>query len=137
MKSVGDVMSREPRTVGRNDRLAIADDLMNAERIRHLLVLDDAGKLTGVLSQRDLFHSALVRALGFGTAARDKVLDSILIKNVMTKDVETTTPDTPLDSAAALMAQRKIGCLPVVENDALVGILTEGDFVRLVADEGR
>ena len=120
MKSVRDVMSRDPRTVGRNDRLAL-----------------DAGKLTGVLSQRDLFHSALVRALGFGTAARDKVLDSLLIKNVMTKDVETTTPDTPLDSAAALMAQRKIGCLPVVENDALVGILTEGDFVRLVADEGR
>lgn len=69
MKSVRDVMSREPRTVVRNDRLAIADDLMDAERIRHLLVLDNAGKLTGVVSQRDLFHSALVRVLGFGTAA--------------------------------------------------------------------
>lgn len=64
-------------------------------------------------------------------------MDSILVKNVMTKDVETTTPDTPLVSAEALMAECKIGCLPVVENDALVGILTEGDFVRLVADGGR
>ena len=133
MQLVRDLMSKDLRTVGRNDRLAIADDLMAADRIRHLIVLDDAGNLAGVVSQRDLFHSALVRALGFGTTARDKVMASILIKEVMTKDVETTTPDAPLAAAAVLMTSRKIGCLPVVENGALVGILTEGDFVRLAA----
>jgi len=137
-KQVKDVMTRDVATLNRNDELSLADEVMRLGRIRHLPVIDEeTGKLVGVVSQRDLFHSALVRALGFGTVARDKVMVSILIKNVMPTVVETTTPVTPFDSAAALMAQRKIGCLPVVENDALVGILTEGDFVRLVAEGGR
>ena len=136
MQRVRDVMTTELRTLGRNDRLAIADDVMKAERIRHLPVLDESGLLTGIVSQRDLFQSALVRALGFGTAARDKVLDTIVVKEVMTDEVETTTPDTALADAARVMAARKIGCLPVVDDDTLVGILTEGDFVTLVASGG-
>ena len=51
----------------------------------------------------------------------------------MTRDVLTTTPNTPLQEAAALMRDRKIGCLPVIDGDALVGILTEGDFVAAAA----
>ena len=51
----------------------------------------------------------------------------------MTEPVITTTPDTTLADAACVMADRKVGCLPVVEQGALVGILTEGDFVRIAA----
>ena len=130
---VGDVMSPTPKTLGRNDQLSVADDLMRAERIRHLPVVDEQGLLAGIVTQRDLFHSALVRALGFGTAVRDKMLSSILVKDVMTEEVVTTTPTTPLTAAAAVMADRKIGCLPVVDDTTLVGILTEGDLVALVA----
>ena len=133
MKKVRDVMSTNPKTLGRNDQLTMADDLMKAERIRHLPVLDEQGHLTGIISQRDLFHSALVRALGFGTAGRERMLESLLVKEVMTDEVETTPPQTPLSVAARVMAERKIGCLPVVEDGALVGILTEGDIVALVA----
>jgi CBS domain-containing protein len=122
---VRDVMSPTPKTLGRNDHLVVADDLMKAERIRHLPVLDEQGRLAGIVTQRDLFHSALVRALGFGTTVRDKMLDSILVKEVMNEEVVTTTAATP--------SQRKIGCLPVVDGDTLVGILTEGDLVALVA----
>ena len=53
---VGDVMSREPRTLGRNDRLQVADDLMRTVRCRHLPVLDERGRLAGIVSQRDLFQ---------------------------------------------------------------------------------
>ena len=127
-------MTKDPKTLGRNDRLAIAADLMKAERIRHLPVLAEDESLAGIVSQRDFCQSALVWALGYGSAARDKVLDSMLVKEVMTNEVETTTPDTPLTAAARVMADRKIGCLPVVENGSLVGILTEGDFVLLVAN---
>ncbi len=134
MQRVRDVMTKDPKTLGRNDRLVIADDLMKAERIRHLPVLAEDESLAGIVSQRDLFQSALVWALGYGSAARDKVLDSILVKEVMTDEVETTTPDTLLTTAARVMADRKIGCLPVVEKGSLVGILTEGDFVLLVAN---
>ena len=130
---VGDVMSREPRTLGRNDRLRVADDLMRTVRCRHLPVLDEHGRLAGIVSQRDLFQSALLRALGYGSRARDQVLSSVVVKEVMTEPVITTTPDTALADAARLMADRKIGCLPVVEQGALVGILTEGDFVRIAA----
>ena len=87
----------------------------------------------GILSQRDLFHSALVRALGFGTTAKDKTLQAIAVKNVMADRVLTTTPDTPVAKAARVMLDHKIGCLPVLRGDKLVGILTEGDFVAAAA----
>ena len=130
---VGDVMSREPRTLGRNDRLQVADDLMRTVRCRHLPVLDERGRLAGIVSQRDLFQSALLRALGYGSRARHQMLSSVVVKEVMTEPVITTTPDTTLADAARVMSARKIGCLPVIEQSALVGILTEGDFVRIAA----
>ena len=117
----------------RNDMLSIADTVMRNERIRHLPVLDDAGRLVGIVSQRDLFLNALVRALGHGTVARDRALGSIAVKDVMTGDVVTATPETPITAAAQMMVDRKIGCLPVVEGDAVVGILSESDIVAAVA----
>jgi CBS domain-containing protein len=133
MKSVADIMSRNVKTLGRNDAVSAVGDLMKVERVRHIPILDEHGKLAGIVSQRDLFLSGLVRALGFGTSATEKVLDSLFVKEVMTTDVLTTTPNTPLQEAAALMRDRKVGCLPVIDGDALVGILTEGDFVAAAA----
>ena len=132
-KVVRDLMSSAVRTLKRNDELLIADTVMRTERIRHLPILDDDGRLVGILSQRDLFLSALVRALGHGSAARDRALGSIEVKQVMTADVVTTTPETPIAAAAQVMVDRKIGCLPVVKDDALVGILSESDIVSAVA----
>ena len=80
---------------------------------------DDDGRLAGIVSHRDLVFNALVRALGYGTAARSRTLDSILVKEVMTGDVVTTTPDTDITAAAQVMVERKIGCLPVIEEDVL------------------
>lgn len=136
MLRVRDVMSREVHTVGRNDELAIADALMKQERVRHLPVLDEDGEVCAVVSQRDLFRGALLRALGFGSRAEDLMLKQVPVKEAMSTDVLTTPPDTPVADAARLMIERKIGCLPVIENGKLVGIVTETDFVRLVA-EGR
>ena len=125
-------MSRSVKTLARNDKLSIADTLMRAARIRHLPVVDE-GRVVGIVSQRDLFFNALVRALGFGSAARDRMLDSIVVKEVMTEDVVTTTPDVEVRVAAKVMVDRKIGCLPVVDAEALVGILSESDIVSAVA----
>ena len=132
-KQVRDLMSRPVRTLERNDMLSIADSVMRNERIRHLPILDDAGRLVGIVSQRDLFLNALVRALGHGSMARDRSLRSIVVKEVMTEDVVTTTPETPITAAAQMMVDRKIGCLPVVEGNTLVGILSESDIVSAVA----
>ncbi len=132
-KRVRDLMSRPVRTLQRNDRLSMADALMRTERIRHLPVLDDTGRLAGIVSQRDLFFSGLMRALGYGSTARDRTLGAILVKEVMTEDVVTTTPESPIVVAAQTMVDRRIGCLPVLEDGVLVGILGESDIVSAVA----
>jgi CBS domain-containing protein len=131
---VRDVMTADPTTLKRNDKLTLADDIMRLGRVRHLPVVDDDGQtLAGIVTQRDLFRDALAQALGYGKHAQRKILDTLAVKDVMNTDVVTTGPETSLIEAARILTERKIGCLPVVENGRLVGILTEGDFVALVA----
>jgi CBS domain-containing protein len=135
---VRDLMSTEVATVRRNDKLVIADDLMRLGRIRHTPVLDDhSDDLVGILSQRDLFRGALARSLGYGGHAQQRVLGMLVVKDVMTTDPATASPDEPLADAARRMIERKIGCLPVLEDGKLVGILTESDFVQLALRETR
>jgi CBS domain-containing protein len=127
-------MTRDATTLKRNDQLTLADDIMNLGRIRHLPVLDDDEQtLVGILSQRDLFRGALAQALGYGRHAQRKVLETLVVKDVMTSDPITASPEMPLAEAARILRERKIGCLPVVEDGRLVGIITEADFVALVA----
>jgi len=94
---VRDIMTSEVTTLKRNDKLTIANDIMELGRIRHLPVLDDdSEQLIGIVSQRDLFRGALANALGYGQHAQRKVLDTLLVKEVMKGDPLTTTPETPL-----------------------------------------
>ena len=130
---VRDVMTRDVATLGRNEKLSVADDVMRLGRIRHLPIVDDEGALAGIVSQRDLFHSGLLRALGYGQHAKQQALDLLVLKEAMKTDVVTVPPDEPLSAAAKMMLERKIGCLVVVEAKKIVGILTESDFVKLVA----
>ncbi len=128
---VADLMSKEVATLERNDRLSIADDVMKLGRVRHLPVLGEDGELVGIISQRDLLYGSLASILGYGSVARGKLLSTILVKEAMTTDPLVVAPDTAIAEAARIMTVNKIGCLPVVEGDALVGILTESDFVQL------
>ncbi len=130
---VADAMTRDVQTVSRNDRISVADELMKAGRFRHVVVLEDDGRIAGVVSQRDIVFGAVAWTLGQGRAAHDKALEAYPVKEVMATDVATVDPDAPLREAAALMTERKLGCLPVVEGEALVGILTEGDFLYLLS----
>lgn len=133
--SVRDLMTLNVLSVERNQKLSTADDIMRLGRVRHVLVVDESGALEGVVSQRDLFHGGLLKALGFGTRGKQHALDSLLVKEAMNTEPITTTPDASLQSAACLMAENKIGCLPVLEAGRVVGILTEGDFVLLAAGQ--
>src|SRR5688572_28119520 len=120
-KLVRDYMTRDAVTLGHNDVLRSADDLMRLGRIRHLPIVDGEGLLAGIITQRDLFHSGLLRALGYGAHAQQKMLDTLAIKEAMHNDVLTTTPDTPLADAARTMFEKKIGCLVVLEDQKIVG----------------
>ena len=133
---VADLMTRDPVTLNPNDQLKTADDVMKLGRIRHLPVLDDEGSLVGIVSARDLFMSGLLRALGLGSHARDRALEDFMVKEAMHVELVSVTPDTPLTEAAQLLVDKKVGCALVLEDERLVGILTESDFVRLATREG-
>jgi len=128
---VRDVMTKDVATLGRNEKLTVADDVMRLGRIRHLPVIDEDGALAGIVSQRDLFHSGLLRALGFGSHAKDRAMELLVLKEAMKTEVVTVTPTAPLTEAAKIMLERKIGCLVIVEGKQIVGTLTESDFVKL------
>jgi CBS domain-containing protein len=130
---VADLMTKDVFTINRNDTLATADDVMRLGRIRHLVVVHDDGQLAGVISQRDLFLGGLLRALGYGSHAKAQALATLVVKEAMVNEPHTTTPKTPLAEAAELMLHHKIGCLPVLDQKKLVGIITESDFVAYVA----
>jgi CBS domain-containing protein len=133
---VQDLMTKDVRTLGRNDPLTAADDVMSRDNIRHVPVLDGDGELCGILSQRDLFRGALARAIGYGEVAQRKLLSTLVVKEIMTTEVVVARPEQPLAEAAGTMLERKIGCLPVVNaRGKLVGILSESDFLKLAVDE--
>jgi CBS domain-containing protein len=133
-KRVRDLMTTDVVTLDRNDKLLVADDVMRLGRIRHLPILDEDGQLAGLISQRDLFHSGLLKALGYGTRAAGQALDMVAVKDAMRTEVAMTAPDTLLRDAARTMRERKIGCLVVMEGERIAGILTESDFVKYVAE---
>jgi CBS domain-containing protein len=130
---VRELMTTAVTTLGRNDTLDIADGILRMRRIRHLPVVED-GKVVGVVSQRDPFRSGLAAALGLGTQAQAKLLKGLLVKEVMSEPAITVGPDVMIQEAARLMVDNKVGCLPVVEGARLLGILTETDLLRWVAN---
>jgi len=125
-------MTTDVATIGRNDELTIGDDIMKMKRLRHLPVVEE-GRLVGMLTQRDLFHAALSTALNFGEKAQKEFLKTVVVKEVMTEEVLTIDPGADVKEAARLLIEHKIGCLPVVENGKLVGLVTETDLLRVIA----
>ncbi len=128
---VREMMTTEVSTLGRHHTLALADDIMKLERIRHLPVLEE-GRVVGVVSQRDLFRSALAAALGYRQRAHRLLGRTIRVNEVMSEPAITVSPEAMVTEAARLMIEHKIGCLPVVEGHTLVGIITETDILRYV-----
>jgi CBS domain-containing protein len=129
--SVGDVMTREVTSVRRNESLTHATALMETGGFRHLVVLDEDDEVVGVMSQRDIVYGPLAWSLGQGLHGYEAALERVSVKNVMHEDVRTVDPDTPLKAAARQMLERQIGCLPVLDGDSLVGIVTESDLLGL------
>jgi CBS domain-containing membrane protein len=130
---VEDRMTRDVRFMRRNDRLSVAQELMKVGGFRHVLVLDDdEDRLAGVISHRDMFFSALSWASGQGERSHEMSLEQVPAKEVMRSDPTTVSPTTPLRDAAQMLLEQKIGCLPVLDGERVVGILSEGDFLALV-----
>jgi acetoin utilization protein AcuB len=131
MLLVRDSMTREVVTVGPETTAAAALALCREKGIRHLPVLE-GGWLVGMISDRDLRSATPA----LGDPDRAEALERIQVADEMAKEVATVRPEDPIEEAAIEMYERKIGCLPVVDDGDLVGIVTSSDvmraFVRLV-----
>lgn len=120
---VENYMTTDLFTVHEGDAIEIVANLMIWERIRHVPVEDHEHKLVGVITHR----SVLRFVMGGGNTRRTPVSE------IMKRDVATVTPETPTIEALRLMRRLKVGCLPVVNEDKLVGIVTEEDFMDIAS----
>ncbi|HEV8116915.1 MAG TPA: CBS and ACT domain-containing protein [Thermoanaerobaculia bacterium] len=124
-------MTPKPFTLKPTESISRAIDLMKEKKIRRIPIVSDAGKLVGIVSDRDLKDVSPSRATTLDIWELHYVLDKLKLKDVMTKNPWTVTPEMPIERAAALMLEKKVEGLPVLdEKGALVGILTEGDIFR-------
>jgi acetoin utilization protein AcuB len=138
---VRDVMTADPMTIDPETPVEAAVATMRERRLRHLPVVDDSGRLVGIVTDRDVRSAILAPATVeyLSTTERGRLaalagaLNDIRVSHVMTWDVRTIGPDAPVAQAAAIMADARVGSLPVVEGGQLVGILTERDVLKSLA----
>lgn len=123
-------MRRNVITVRPDDPIRRAMELLKQHRIRQLPVVED-GKVVGIITDRDLREASASSAISLSVWELNYLLEQITVKEIMTKDVVTITPETPVEEAARLIHDRKFGGLPVVDDEEkLIGIITEVDLLE-------
>jgi CBS domain-containing membrane protein len=134
--TVRDLMTSRVFSVGPNDSLSVVWDIMEEHHIRHVPVVDDEGRVVGLVSNRDLVRTALHDDVELPLTERQDLLGALKVRAAMVRGVETVTPETSIDEAGEMMLENKFSCLPVteVQGRGLVGIITEADFVRYVVN---
>jgi acetoin utilization protein AcuB len=108
-----------------------AHELMRKEHIRRLPVIDKRKRLVGIVSEKDLLHAEPSSVTSLNVWEMHYLLSKITVREVMTRDVITIKEDTPLEEAARIMADNKIGGLPVLRDSRVVGIITETDLFMI------
>jgi acetoin utilization protein AcuB len=128
---VGDRMTKRPITITEDTGIDKALELMHSEKVRRLPVLNKHGQLVGIVSELDLLKASPSPATSLSIYELPYLLSKIKMHDIMTRDVVTATEDMPLEEAALIMAENKIGGLPVMRGDKLVGIITETDLFKI------
>ena len=127
---VGERMSHPVISINPGMPIIDALNLMKRERIRRTPIVKD-GKMVGIVSDKDLLNASPSPATSLSVWEMNYLLSKITVRDVMTKKVLTVTEDTPIEEAARIMADNKIGGLPVMRNDHVVGIITETDLFKI------
>ncbi len=131
---VGDLMTQPVHTLTATQSLPLAEWMMRLHHVRHIPVIDDASRLVGLVTHRDLLAAKISSLAPLSDDERSSLQLAIPVSRVMRKQVWTIGPDAFAIAAARIMREQEIGCLPVVEGGKLVGIVTEGDLLALVTD---
>ncbi|HFD39996.1 MAG TPA: CBS domain-containing protein [Anaerolineae bacterium] len=124
-------MSRRPVTIPQGTPVTDALRTMRQRSVRRLPVLDAEGRMVGIVSEKDLLYAAPSPATSLSIYELHDRLTRLTVDEVMSREVITVGPDTPLEEAARIMTDHKIGGLPVMEDGRLVGIITETDIFKV------
>ncbi len=127
---VGDRMSHPVITISADLPIIEAVNLMRREHIRRTPVIKDGG-LVGIVSDKDLLNASPSPATSLSIWEMNYLLSKITVEDVMTTDVLTIQTDTPIEEAARIMVDNKIGGLPVMKGDRVVGVITETDIFKI------
>ncbi|MCA9971672.1 MAG: CBS domain-containing protein [Anaerolineales bacterium] len=124
-------MSSPVITVAAKTPVMEALDMMRQRSIRRMPVVDQNGRMIGIVSDKDLLNAGPSDATTLSIWELNYLLTQVRVQDVMTQKVLTVTEDTPIEEAAFVMAENKIGGLPVVRDDNLVGLITETDLFKM------
>jgi CBS domain-containing membrane protein len=128
---VRDLMSSRVVTLFAEQTLPLAEEIMAYKHVRHLPVVDDAGQLLGLVSHRDLLRAQISSLSGLSEPQKRARVEDVRVRQIMTRDVWTVSPETLASVAGRTLLDHKFGCLPVVDADhRLIGIVTERDFLK-------
>jgi len=130
----GERMTPRPITVKQDVPIDAALKVMRDAKVRRLPVLDNNGKLVGIVAEKDLLYASPSPATSLSIHELHYLLSQIAVKDVMTKNVITVEEDTPLEEVARIMADNKIGSTPVMRQGELVGIITETDVFKILLE---
>ncbi len=137
---VKDRMTLNPITIKPDTSFPEAFRIIRENKIRHLPVVDKKGELVGVVSRTDLLHASPSSATSLSVFEINYLLANLHVSEVMSSPPITVNEDTPLEEAARVMVENKIGCLPVLHEGTLIGMITETDlfetFVEILGGEG-
>jgi acetoin utilization protein AcuB len=131
---VREYMTPNPITITTDVSVPQALRIMRDKKVRRLPVLDKHGKLVGIVSDKDLLHASPSPATSLAVWEMNELLAKLKVKKVMTRKVITVTEEMPLEEAARIMVDRKIGGLPVMRERTLAGIITETDLFKVLLE---
>ncbi len=131
---VKDRMTPDPITITTDTSLKEALDLVRSKPFRHLPVLDENGKLVGIVTEKSLVYASPTPTTTLSVFEVDYILSRTKIGQIVHDPVITVKPDLPIEEAARVMVDHRIGCLPVVEDDKLIGIISDTDIFRVFVE---
>lgn len=130
---VRDYMTRHPVTIEPDATFPQAITILRKQKIRRLPVVEN-GQLVGIVVEKDLLSNQPSPATTLSVHEIYSLLESLRIRQIMHSPVFTICSDCPVEEAARIMVEKRIGCLPVMENDQLVGIITETDIFKTMVE---
>jgi len=131
---VRDLMTTDLFTLCQDDNLKTLEDMMKWRAIRHIPVVDGENHVVGLVTHRDLLKYSISGFANVAEEEKEALNKSIPVSSIMKTNIQTISPDLSLQEAAKMMLKYKFGCLPITENDRLVGIITEADFMKFFVE---